>query len=188
MGWVIDQAHSTIGFSARHMGLSTVRGRFTKFEGTIEGDPDDITTAKARLEIDLASVDTGNADRDAHLRSADFFTVEEHPKMIFESTSVERKDEDIYLVRGNLTINGVTKDVELEYEHGGRATDPFGNDKIGGTLTGQMKRSDWGLKWNVAVEAGGFLVSDKIKLEIDFQVARSQDAVEEEVELEAQSV
>ena len=184
--WTIDPAHTTVGFSARHMGLSKVRGQFTEFRGEVEGDSNDITTARGRFEVDLASVDSGNPDRDAHLRSADFFDVERHPRMTFVSKSVSPADDGIYKVVGDLTIKGVTKEVELTYEHGGSDTDPYGNRKIGGTLSGTIRRSDWGLTWNVPLDSGGWLVSDKIGIEIDLQIAESKDAVQEEAQAEAQ--
>jgi polyisoprenoid-binding protein YceI len=187
MAWTIDTAHTTVGFVARHMGLSKVRGQFTKFDGSIEGDPNDITTAKARFEVEMTSVDSGSPDRDGHLKSADFFDVEKFPTMTFESKKIERSGDDTYKVTGDLTIKGEAKPVELTYEHGGDTVDPFGNRKIGGTLTGTIKRSDWGLTWNVALETGGWLVSDKITIEIDFQVAESKEVVEQEAELEKQS-
>lgn len=184
MTWTIDTAHSSVSFKARHLGLSKVRGQFTSFRGEIEGDPTDITTAKARVEVDLASVDSGSPDRDAHLKSPDFFDVENHPTMIFESTSVVR-DGDDYKVVGDLTVRGISREVELAYEHGGEATDPYGNRKIGGTLTGTIKRSDWDLTWNVSLDTGGWLVSDNVTIEIDLQVAESQEAVEQEEDAES---
>ena len=184
MAWTIDTAHTTVSFSARHMGLAKVRGVFTGFDGSIEGDPKDIGSAKARFEVDLASVDTGNADRDAHLRSADFFDVEKNPKMTFVSTSIEPNGKGEFKVIGDLTIKGITKPVELVYEHGGEGVDPYGNRKVGGTLTGTILRSDWDLTWNVALETGGWLVSDKVQLEIDLQVAESKEAIELEAKAE----
>jgi polyisoprenoid-binding protein YceI len=184
MAWTIDSAHSSVGFVARHMGLSKVRGQFTSFRGEIEGDPSDITSAKARIEIDTASVDTGSPERDAHLKSPDFFDVENHPTMVFESRSIVR-DGDNYKVVGDLTIKGKTRPVELVYEHGGDLKDPFGNHKAGGSLTGTIKRSDWGLTWNVPLDSGGWLVSDNVKLEIDVQVAAAREVVLQEVEAEA---
>ena len=185
MAWTVDTAHTTVGFVARHMGLSKVRGQFTSFRGEIDGDPNDVTSARARFEVDLASVDTGNADRDAHLKSADFFDVEKYPVMTFVSKSV-RKDGDDYKVTGDLTIKDTTKEIELDYEHGGDLVDPFGNRKIGGTLSGTIKRTDWGLSWNVPLDSGGWLVSEKIALEIDFQVAETKEAVAEEAKAEAE--
>lgn len=185
MRWSLDKAHTTVGFSARHMGLSTVRGRFTDFDGTIEGDPGDITSATARVEVDMGSVETGQEQRDQHLRTSDFFDVENFPKMIFVSKRITPKGHDAYSVVGDLTIKDVTHEVELDYDHAGEGVDPYGNRKVGGTLTGVIKRSDWGLKWNVALETGGWLVSDKVKLEIDFQVTEDPKAAEREATAEA---
>ena len=184
MAWTTDTAHTSVGFVARHMGLSKVRGQFTSFRGEVEGDPSDLTSARGRLEVDLASVDTGNVDRDAHLKSADFFDVENHPTMVFESKRVT-KDGDDYKVVGDLTIKGITNEVELDYEHGGEDVDPYGNRKIGGSLTGTINRRDWGLNWNVPLDTGGVLVSEKIKIEVDFQLAESKEEVGEEAAAEA---
>lgn len=183
MAWTIDPGHTSVGFVARHMGLSKVRGQFKSFRGELDGDPADITTATARFEVDMASVDTGSPDRDTHLKSADFFDVETFPTMTFVSRSIT-KDGDDYKVTGDLTIKDVTKPVELTYEHGGDLQDPFGNRKLGGTLSGTIKRTDWGLTWNVPLDSGGWLVSEKIRLEIDLQVAESPGAAAEEADAE----
>jgi len=185
MAWTIDSGHTTVGFVARHLGLSKVRGQFTSFRGEIEGDPKDITSAQGRFEVDMASVDTGNADRDAHLKSADFFDVEKYPTMTFVSTSIAPDGGD-YKVTGDLKIKDVTKPVELTYEHGGDLQDPFGNRKVGGTLSGTVKRTDWGLTWNVPLDGGGWLVSEKIVLEIDLQLAESTEAADQEAKAEAE--
>ena len=184
MTWTIDPAHTTVGFSARHMGLSTVRGTFTRFDGSIEVDPEEPATARGRIEIDLASVDTGNEQRDGHLVSADFFDVEHHPTMVFELESVIPKGQDSYEVVGDLTIKGITHEVRLSYEHAGEGTDPFGNHKLGGSLSGVIKRSDWDLVWNVPLEGGGWLVSDKIKIEVDGQLVESRPDAEAEADAE----
>ena len=184
MAWTIDTAHTHVGFVARHMGLSKVRGQFTSFKGEVETEGSDITSARGRVEVDLASIETGNADRDAHLKNGDFFEVEKYPTMVFESTNVTGSGDE-YKVTGNLTIKDITKEVELDYEHGGDSVDPYGNRKVGGTLTGTINRRDWGLNWNVPLDAGGVLVSEKIKLEIDFQLAESQEVVLEEAKSEA---
>ena len=184
MAWKIDPHHTSVGFMARHMGLSKVRGQFTEFTGEVTGDPEDITSAQARFEVDMASVETGSPDRDGHLKGADFFDVEKYPTMVFQSKSISGSG-GTYKVAGDLTIKGITKPVELEYEHGGEQTDPYGNRKIGGSLSGTILRSEWDLKWNVPLDSGGWLVSDKIALDIDFQVAESAEAVEEEAEGES---
>lgn len=185
MAWTIDPAHSSVGFSARHLGLSKVRGLFTRFSGEVGGDPSDLTTASGRFEVEMASVDTGSPDRDAHLKSADFFDVEKYPTMTFASKSVTRNGDD-YKVVGDLTIKDVTREVTLDLEPGGETNDPYGNRKVGGTLTGTINRTDWGLTWNVPLDSGGWLVSEKIALEIDLQVAESKDAVQEESAAEAE--
>ena len=185
MAWTIDPAHTTVGFSARHMGLSTVRGRFTQFEGSIDADPTDLTRTRGRVEIKTASLDTGNEQRDAHLKSPDFFDVERYPVLVFEVKRIEPEDDGEYRVTGDLTIKDVTREVELEYEHAGEQKDPWGNRKMGGELKGSINRSDWGLTWNVALETGGLLVSDKIKIEVEGQLAESQEAVAEEAGAES---
>ena len=180
MAWSIDPAHSSVGFSARHLGLSKVRGLFTRFSGEVDGDPSDLTTASGRFEVEMDSVDTGSPDRDAHLKGADFFDVEKYPKMTFVSKSVAKSGND-YKVVGDLTIKDITREVTLDLEPGGETVDPYGNRKVGGTLTGTINRSDWGLTWNVPLDSGGWLVSEKIGLEIDLQAAESKEAIEEEV-------
>ncbi|MGI8847176.1 MAG: YceI family protein [Candidatus Dormibacteria bacterium] len=177
MSWTIDPAHSTVGFSAKHLGLSTVRGQFKKFDGEIDLDPNDPTTASGRATIDVASIDTGNEQRDGHLRTGDFFEVEKYPTITFDLKQVEKGDDDTYKVTGALTIKGVTKDVVLDYEHAGSATDPYGNTKAGGSLTGTINRTDWDLKWNVPLGGGGLLVSERIKIEVEYQLAEAKEAV-----------
>jgi polyisoprenoid-binding protein YceI len=186
MAWTLDTAHTTVGFSARHMGLSRVRGVFRDVDGTIALEPDDLTKTSGKVEIRTASIDTGDEQRDAHLRSPDFFDAERFPTMTFEPTSVERIDDERYRVRGNLMIRDTTNEIELVYEHAGEMIDPYGHRKLGGRLSGTIKRSDWGLTWNVALEAGGWLVSDTIELEIEGQVAESEEAIEQEVAAETE--
>lgn len=186
MAWTLDEAHTTVSFTARHMGLSKVRGQFTRFSGEVEGDPNHITSASGRFEIEMSSVETGNADRDAHLRAGDFFDVEKFPTMTFVGRSITPAGDRSYTITGDLTIKDVTREVALRYEHGGEDVDPYGNRKIGGTLTGTIKRSEWGLTWNVPLDSGGLLISDNIKLEIDLQIAETKEAVEEEAKAEAE--
>lgn len=186
MAWMVDEAHTTVSFAARHLGLSKVRGQFTRFSGEVEGDPNDITSASGQFDIETSSVETGNADRDAHLRMGDFFDVGRFPTMTFVVRSITPAGDGTYTVTGDLTIKDVTREVSLRYEHGGENMDPYGNRKIGGTLTGTIKRSEWGLTWNVPLDSGGWLISDNINLEIDFQLAESKEAVEEEAKAEAE--
>jgi polyisoprenoid-binding protein YceI len=185
MSWTIDQAHTNVGFAIKHLGLSTVRGHFASFEGQIDIDPADLTRATGTVEIDVASIDTGQPDRDVHLRSADFFEVEKYPKLSFTVKRVTGGGET-WKVVGDLTIRDVTREVELDAEFAGEGVDPYGNRKIGGSLTGSISRGDFGLKWNVPAQAaGGLLVGDRVKLEIEGQLAESKEAVAEEVAAES---
>jgi len=165
----IDTNHTNLGFSAKHMVFTTVRGRFQDFDGYLEvADEGDYTTAQGDFNVRLASVDTGNEKRDEHLRSADFFDVEKLPTMNFHPTSVRGLGGDRYAVAGDLTIREVTNPVELEVRVEGRIPrDAFGKERIALSATGSLNRKDWGLNWNMALETGGFLVSDEIKLEIE---------------------
>jgi polyisoprenoid-binding protein YceI len=188
MAWTLDPHHTTVGFSAKHLGLSTVRGKFRELTADIELDDEaSPTSAKGRVVVKAASLDTGDEQRDGHLRSADFFDVENHPEIVFEAKSVTHKGDDEYDVVGDLTIKGITKEVALLYEHSGIATDPYGNVKVGGNLTGTITRADWDLKWNVPLGSGGLLVSETIKIEVEGQLAKSKDAVEEAAAAETQT-
>lgn len=186
MQWIIDPAHSTVGFSAKHLGLTTVRGRFTRFQGRIDLDDEaNPTTARGRVDIEAASIDTGNEDRDTHLRSPDFLDVERYPNLAVESKAVEPAGGDRYRVICDLTIKDVTRPVTLEYEHFGVVTDPFGNTKAGGRLTGTINRSEWGLTWNVPLGGGGVLVSEKVQIEVEGQIARTAEEIEDEAAAES---
>ena len=164
--YTLDVAHSRLGFSARHAMVTTVRGAFKDFEGTAHVDTANPANSKVELTIRTDSIDTGVADRDAHLRSADFFEIESHPEITFTSTNVER-DGDDWTITGDLTIKGTTQPVTVEFESTGSARDPFGNLRIGFEGHTTLSRKDWGLTWNAALETGGVLVSEKIKLEFD---------------------
>jgi polyisoprenoid-binding protein YceI len=164
--YTLDVSHTRLGFSARHAMVTTVRGTFKDFEGTAHVDTANPADSKVDLVIKAASIDTGVADRDAHLRSGDFFESETHPEITFTSTDVER-DGDDWTITGDLTIKGTTKPITIEFESTGSARDPFGNLRIGFEGQATLSRKDWGLSWNAALETGGFLVSDKIKLEFD---------------------
>ncbi|WP_433958078.1 YceI family protein [Cytobacillus horneckiae] len=172
--WTLDPAHSSVDFSVKHMMIANVKGTFNQFDATIEADPDDLTSASIELNIDLASVDTRNEDRDNHLRSADFFNVEKNPKMTFTTTNIEKKGEGEYNVTGNLTIAGVTKSETISVTYEGSGVDPWGNVKVGFTADGSLNRSDYGLTWNSALETGGVLVGDKIKISLDLQASKAE--------------
>jgi polyisoprenoid-binding protein YceI len=171
--YAIDPAHSRIGFSARHALVTKVRGSFNEFEGTGYFDAEDPTRSSVQLTIKAASIDTRNADRDAHLRSNDFFDLEQHPEITFVSTSVEQVDADSYRVTGDLAINGVTNSVTVDFEYAGAAVDPFGNQRIGLEGKTTVNRKDWGITWNAALEAGGVLVSEKVTLEFEVSAIRA---------------
>lgn len=166
--WTIDPVHSEVGFTIRHMMVSKVRGAFRTFSGQVvtAENPLDSTV---NVTIELASVDTGNADRDNHLRSADFFETEAHRTMTFQSTGVREDDGDFVLV-GDLTLRGVTRPVELELELGGFGPDAFGGTRAGFSATGEIKRSDFGVEYNAVLETGGLVLSDKVTLNLEIQL------------------
>lgn len=170
--WTLDPSHTLVEFSVKHMMIATVKGRFTGIEGTIEADPADLTTASITASVDVASVNTGDAQRDGHLRSADFFAVEEYPKLTFQSRKVTRKAEDEYEVTGDLTIRGVTREVTLGLTYEGQGKDPWGNERIGVTLEGKVNRKEFNLNWNVVLETGGILVGDDVKIAISAQAIK----------------
>jgi polyisoprenoid-binding protein YceI len=185
MGWSLDPHHTYVGFSAKHLGVATVRGHFTKVDAEVElDDPEDPTTARGTVTIDAASIDTDNEQRDGPLRSPDFLDVEKYPTITFALKRVERSGDD-YKVIGDLTIKNITNEVALDYEHSGVVVDPYGNTKVGGTLTGTIERSKWDLKWNVPLGGGGLLVSDKVKLEIDGELGQDKEEVKESAQAEA---
>ncbi len=165
--YALDVAHSRISFSARHAMVTTVRGAFEDFEGTAHLDAADPSKSSAKLSIKVTSVTTGQEQRDAHLRGADFFDVETHPEITFTSTSAEQVDDDTYRLSGDLTIRDATKPVTVDFTFNGSAKDPYGNLRAGFEGRTTINRKDWGLSWNAALETGGLLVSDKIKLEFD---------------------
>ena len=174
--YAIDPSHSRIGFVARHAMVTKVRGQFTAYEGSGWFDAEDPTRSTIALTIDADSIDTANADRDAHLRSNDFFDMEHHPTLTFTSTAVERVDDDVYRVAGDLTLRGVTRRVTIDFEFTGTAVDPFGNQRIGLEGRTTVNRRDWGLNWNAALDAGGVLVSEKVTLEFDVSAIRTEAA------------
>jgi polyisoprenoid-binding protein YceI len=176
--WDLDPAHTRLGFAARHAMVATVHGQFAVFRGVLHLDSAEPAKSTAEVEIDAASITTGADQRDAHLRSADFLDVQQYPTLTFRSTSAEVGDDaDTYLLTGDLTIKDVTKPVRLELEFQGSTVDPFGNTRAGFEGRATINRKDWGLGWNLALEAGGFLVGDKVKLELDIAaIKRVEDA------------
>ena len=171
--YTIDASHSRLGFSARHAMVTTVRGAFKEFEGTAHIDVADPAASSVKLVIKTASIDTGSADRDGHLVSADFFDAEQHPEITFTSTKVEKVDDDTWAITGDLSLHGVTKSLTIAFDETGSAQDPFGNMRVGFDGSTAINRKDWDLTWNAALETGGVLVSEKIKLEFDISAIKT---------------
>lgn len=170
--WVLDPAHSEILFKVRHMMIANVKGEFRKFSATILTEGDDFSKGTAEVSIEAASVFTNNTDRDTHLKSPDFFDVEKYSELKFTGTSFARLDDERYLLKGILEIKGIKKEVSFDVEFGGINKDPWGNTKAGFSLHGKINRKDWELNWNAALETGGVLVSDEVKITADVQFAK----------------
>ena len=166
--WTIDPTHSEVGFKVKHMMFTNVSGQFDTYDATITTEDFDFSTAEIEFSANIDSINTGNSDRDNHLKSADFFDAEKNPKLTFVSSSLVKKGDDHELT-GELTINGITKTVKLETEVSGLLKDPWGNTKVGLNATGKINRTDFGLTWNSALETGGVLVSEEVKLNIELQ-------------------
>ncbi len=161
--WALDPTHSELQFKVKHLMITTVTGSIKSFSAELSSEGDDFSNAEISFNGDINSIETGNSDRDQHLKGEDFFDAEKYPTIIFKSASVE-KDGDDYVVKGDLTIRDVTKAVKLNAEFGGIATDPWGNTKAGFTLSGKINRTEFGLTWNAALETGGVMVSDEVKI------------------------
>jgi polyisoprenoid-binding protein YceI len=174
--WNLDTAHTSINFSIRHMVVSKVRGHFAKFSGGVNLDDGDLTQSVVEATIDASSIDTGTPQRDAHLRSPDFFDVERFPELRFRSTRIEKVDDERYRVVGALTIRDVTREVTLDVEYGGRAKDPWGNERAGFIAKAVLDRKNFGLGWNQVLEAGGVLVGDRVDIGLDVQAVKATAA------------
>jgi polyisoprenoid-binding protein YceI len=171
--WSIDPAHSEIQFKVKHLMITTVTGSFQKFEGEIEAPGDDLSKARVEFRAEAASVTTGSPDRDKHLKSPDFFDTANHPHIIFKSVRAEDVDHDgSWTLIGDLTINGITNPIKLDVEWGGVTKDPWGNTKAGVSIHGKLDRSKWKLNWNAALEAGGVLVSDEVRISCEVQLVK----------------
>ena len=170
--WAVDPAHSEVTFKVKHLMISNVKGEFKKFDASIYSNGNDFDKAEVRANLDTASISTNNADRDTHLRSADFFDVENHEKLSFEGKSFEKLDDDNYRLKGDLTIKGISKPMVFDVEFGGFMKDPYGNEKAGFSLSGKINRKDWGLTWNAALETGGVMVSDEVRLNAEMQFVK----------------
>jgi polyisoprenoid-binding protein YceI len=178
--WKIDQSHSEIKFKVRHLVISTVTGQFNNFDASIETVNDDFTNAKIYFDADVNSINTKDEKRDAHLKSADFFDAENHPKLKFISKSFTKKSDDEYEVTGDMTIRGITKEVKLNVLYNGTVTGMDGKPVAGFDISGKLNRQDFGLKWNIALETGGVLVSDEVKIEIFAEIKKTE--VESKIE------
>jgi polyisoprenoid-binding protein YceI len=171
--WTVDAAHSTVGFAVKHMGIANVRGQFTEFQGTLEVG-EDLASSSARGSVKVASITTDEEQRDEHLRSPDFFNVEEFPEILFESTLVEAIDDESTSVVGNLTMHGVTQEVRLKAVVQGTDTDPWGNERAGLEVVGCLKRSDFDMKFNQALGSGNVLVGDKVNMSLSISAVRQE--------------
>lgn len=167
--WKLDPSHSELTFKVKHLMISNVKGEFQHFDAELQSIGEDFNKAKINGKIEANSVYTNNKDRDTHLKSGDFFDVENHPQLKFEGTAFEKLDDDNYKLTGNLTIKGITKEVILEVEHGGVMKDPYGQQKAGFSVSGKINRKDFGLNWNAALEAGGVMVGEDVRLNGEFQ-------------------
>jgi len=172
--WVIDPAHSEIAFKVKHLMISNVKGSFGEFKGQLLTDGDDFTTSDISFQINPASISTGAPDRDGHLKSPDFFDVENFKEITFTSGKLAKTGKDEFALTGDLVIKGISQPVKLDVDFGGLMTDPWGNVKAGFTLDGKINRKDFGLTWNAALEAGGVLVGDEIKLNLDVQLLKQK--------------
>ena len=168
----IDASHSEINFKVKHLMITNVKGEFRSFTAQVNSIGSDFSKASVNATIDATSAFTNNDDRDAHLRSADFFDAENHKTLTFEGTAFTKLDDENYQLKGNLAIKGISKEITLDVEFGGINKDPWGNEKAGFSLTGKINRKDWGLNWNTALEAGGVLVSDDVKINAEIQLVK----------------
>lgn len=173
--WKLDSAHSLVEFSVKHMMIARVKGRFSDVEGTIALDESDITKSKIEVEIDAASIDTREPKRDAHLRSPDFLDVEQYPHITFTSRRIERKGENAFNITGDLTIRDVTREVVLDARYEGRGNDPWGGERLGASATTTIDRRDYGLTWNQALETGGVLVGNEVKISLEIEAVKQED-------------
>jgi len=174
--WVIDTSHSSLDFSIRHLMVSNVKGTFHNFSAKVVADPEDLTTAEIEFAIDLESVDTRNKDRDAHLRTADFFDIENFPQLLFKANQIVRTKGNDYEVTGDVTLHGVTRSETFSATFEGIEKDPWGNIKTGFSAKGVLNRSDYGLTYNAVLETGGIMVGDQVKISIELEAAQQAEA------------
>jgi polyisoprenoid-binding protein YceI len=175
--WVIDPIHSEIGFKIKHLMITNVSGRFEGFEAEVLTEDEDFSTAKVEVKIKTASINTNNLQRDEHLRNSDFFEVESYPEILFTSTRVEKIDKDNFVLHGNLSLKGITKPVKLNVEYSGATKDPWGNQKAGFVITGKINRSEFELSFNAALETGGLVLGEEVKIHSEVQLIKQVASV-----------
>lgn len=175
--WAFDPTHSELGFKIKHLMISNVSGSFKKFEVKVETESDDFTTAQILAKADMSSIYTNNDQRDAHLRNSDFFEVEKYPELVFESTKVEKVNDDTFNLYGDLTMKGITKPVKLQAEYSGLTKDPWGGERVGFVITGKINRSEWGVTFNGVLETGGVMLGEEVKINSEVQLVKAPAAV-----------
>ncbi len=173
--WIVDKAHSDLTFRVRHMVIARVSGTFAQWDADLRLDPDNLEASEIEVSVDTASIDTREAARDTHLRSEDFFHVEEHPRITFKSKRIEKRDDERVRVWGDLTIRSTTREIPLDVHYSGRLTDPWGNDRVGFEGRTEINRKDFGLEWNTTLETGGMLVGDKVEITVDLEATRKKE-------------
>jgi len=170
--WLIDPAHSEIQFKVKHLVISTVTGKFDRFEGSVNASEEDFSDLEVEFSAEVDSINTNQPDRDGHLKSADFFDAASHPKLTFKSKRVKKNSDDSLKLTGDLTMRGTTKEVDLDVQYGGTIVDPWGNVKAGFEIIGKVNRKEFGLHWSAVTEAGGVVVADEVKLAINAELAK----------------
>ena len=175
--WSLDPTHSTLGFKVKHLMITNVSGSFKNFNAEVQTDGTDFSTATIQLKAEISSIDTHNEQRDGHLRSSDFFEADKFPEMTFESTKIEKLDDETYQVFGNLTMKGVTKPVKLNVEYSGVTKDPWGGERAGFTITGKINRTDWGINFNAVLETGNLMLSEEVKINSELELVKQANLV-----------
>ena len=170
--WILDPTHSDLGFKIKHLMITNISGSFKTFQAEAKTEGEDFSTAKINVTVDMASISTNNEHRDAHLRNADFFEVEKHPELTFSSSKIEAIDSNTFALYGELTLKGVTKPVKLDVEFSDVTKDPWGGERAGFTITGKIKRSDWGINFNSVLETGGLALGDEVKINAEIQMVK----------------
>src|SRR3954452_18822785 len=175
--WVLDSTHSELGFKIKHLMITNVSGSFKNFQGEVDTEGEDFSTAQINLTADMASISTNNEQRDAHLRNSDFFEVEKYPELKFKSTRVEKVDSDTFTLFGELTIKGITKPVKLNVEYNGFTKDPWGGERAGFVISGKINRSEWGINFNGVLETGGLIVGEEVRINSEIQLVKQAATV-----------